>query len=71
MSPQESTHQVSTTEQRNTASSDLDRMSSLEVVQVMNAEDHKVADAVATALPPDSRGGRCRGGRGRNGQEHR
>lgn len=39
------------TEQRNPASTELDRMSALEILKVMNAEDHKVADAVAQALP--------------------
>ncbi|SHE25219.1 N-acetylmuramic acid 6-phosphate etherase [Actinomyces glycerinitolerans] len=43
------------TEQRNPASADLDRMSSLEIVTVMNKEDHKVADAVQQALPQIAR----------------
>lgn len=46
---------LSTTEQRNPASADLDRMSALEIVRVMNAEDHKVADAVERALPQVAR----------------
>lgn len=46
---------LGTTEQRNPASADLDRMSALEIVQVMNAEDHKVADAVERALPQIAR----------------
>ena len=40
-----------TTETRNSASVDLDRMSSLEIVKVMNDEDSKIAPAVRTQLP--------------------
>ncbi|MCA9017270.1 MAG: N-acetylmuramic acid 6-phosphate etherase, partial [Planctomycetaceae bacterium] len=36
-----------TTEQRNSASDQIDSMSSLEIVQLMNAEDAKIASAVA------------------------
>lgn len=39
------------TEQRNPATHDLDRLSSLELLQVINAEDSTVAAAVAHALP--------------------
>ena len=35
------------TEQRNEASAHIDRMSTLEMVRLINREDHKVADAVA------------------------
>ncbi|HEX2205938.1 MAG TPA: N-acetylmuramic acid 6-phosphate etherase [Longimicrobium sp.] len=38
------------TEQRNPATSDIDRLSALEIVQVINEEDHRVAPAVATQL---------------------
>jgi N-acetylmuramic acid 6-phosphate etherase len=39
------------TEQRNPASKNLDRMSALEIVHLMNREDQKVAKAVARELP--------------------
>ena len=39
------------TEQPNASSSDLDTKSSLEIVQLMNAEDAKVPAAIAQALP--------------------
>jgi N-acetylmuramic acid 6-phosphate etherase len=39
------------TEQRNRASKGLDHMSSREIVQLMNREDHKVPAAVARVLP--------------------
>jgi N-acetylmuramic acid 6-phosphate etherase len=39
------------TEQQNMASTDLDTLSSEEIARVINAEDHKVADAVSRALP--------------------
>jgi N-acetylmuramic acid 6-phosphate etherase len=39
------------TEQVNPATSDIDRMSPLQIAQVMNAEDTKVAAAVAQELP--------------------
>ena len=39
------------TEQRNPASKNLDRMSSLQIVRLMNREDRKVAAAVARQLP--------------------
>jgi N-acetylmuramic acid 6-phosphate etherase len=44
-----------TTEQPNRASADLDLMSSLEIVSVINAEDAKVVDAVRRALPQIAR----------------
>ena len=40
-----------TTEQRNERSLQLDRLSTLEIVQIMNSEDRKVADAVERAIP--------------------
>jgi N-acetylmuramic acid 6-phosphate etherase len=43
------------TEQRNPASKNLDRMSSLEIVRLMNREDRKVAAAVAHELPAIAR----------------
>jgi N-acetylmuramic acid 6-phosphate etherase len=39
------------TEQRNRASKDLDHMSALEIVRLMNREDHHVPDAIARELP--------------------
>jgi N-acetylmuramic acid 6-phosphate etherase len=39
-----------TTERQNTASSDLDTKSALEIAQIMNAEDRKVPEAVGQAL---------------------
>jgi N-acetylmuramic acid 6-phosphate etherase len=42
-------------EQRNTASKQLDRMSSLQIVRLMNREDYKVAAAVGRALPAIAR----------------
>jgi N-acetylmuramic acid 6-phosphate etherase len=38
------------TEQRNPATTDIDRLSALEVVRVINDEDHAIAPAVATQL---------------------
>jgi N-acetylmuramic acid 6-phosphate etherase len=38
------------TEQRNPATTDIDRLSALEIVRVINAEDHRVAPAVGTQL---------------------
>lgn len=43
------------TEQVNSATRDIDRMTPLEIVQAMNTEDAKVADAVAQALPQIAR----------------
>ena len=40
-----------TTETRNEASSDLDTMTSLEIVTLMNSEDSKIAAAVKAQLP--------------------
>ncbi len=42
---------VTTTETRNPATTEIDTASTLEMVRMMNAEDAKVAAAVATALP--------------------
>lgn len=39
------------TEQRNAGTVDIDRVSTIEMVRLMNAEDKKVAAAVETALP--------------------
>jgi len=39
------------TEERNAASKDLDRMSSLEIIRLMNREDEKVARAVGRQIP--------------------
>lgn len=55
------------TEQSNPATAELDRMSPLEIVQAMNAEDATVAGAVARELPQIARAvgdiaGRLRGG---------
>jgi N-acetylmuramic acid 6-phosphate etherase len=38
------------TEQRNPASTEIDRLSALEIVRVINDEDHRIAPAVATQL---------------------
>jgi len=43
------------TEHRNTASKNLDRMSAIEIVRLMNREDRKVAAAVARELPAIAR----------------
>ncbi len=43
------------TEQRNPASKNLDRMTALQIVRLMNREDHKVAAAVARELPAIAR----------------
>ena len=43
------------TEQRNAASKNLDRMSALQIVQLMNREDRKVAAAVGRRLPAIAR----------------
>lgn len=42
---------LSTTESRNPRTATLDAMSVTEFLTVMNAEDHRVADAVATQIP--------------------
>lgn len=42
-------------EQRNAASKNLDRMSALQIVRLMNREDRKVAEAVGRALPAIAR----------------
>src|SRR5215218_628279 len=38
------------TEQRNPATTDIDRLSALEIVRVINDEDHRIAPAVASQL---------------------
>ena len=43
------------TEERNAASKDLDRMSSREIIRLMNREDQKVAPAVGRAVPAIAR----------------
>ena len=43
------------TEQRNPATTDIDRLSALEIVRVINDEDHRVAPAVAGQLEQVSR----------------
>jgi len=43
------------TEERNTASKNLDRMTALEIVRLMNREDEKVARAVRRAVPAIAR----------------
>lgn len=50
----ENLHQLQT-EMRNAASEQLDQMSALEIVTLMNREDHKVAQAVERALPEVAR----------------
>ena len=40
-----------TTEQRNPASSGIDRVSTVEMLRIVNREDRKVADAVEAAIP--------------------
>ncbi|MGZ3676546.1 MAG: hypothetical protein ACXVCO_19760, partial [Ktedonobacterales bacterium] len=55
------------TEQSNPATADIDRMSPLEIVQAMNAEDAKVADAVARELPQIARAIEAIAGRLRDG----
>src|SRR5699024_8568439 len=52
--PQPAPHgpRLSPTEQRNPASSGLDELDTLGVLQVLNAQDHAVIDAVAAALLP-------------------
>ena len=44
-----------TTETRNPKSSELDTLSSLEIIQIMNEEDHKVAQAIQKQLPQISK----------------
>ena len=47
------------TEQRNSASRNLDQLSSLEIASIMNMEDAKVARAVKKALPQIARAIDC------------
>lgn len=42
---------LGSTESRNPATTELDTLSTIELVRVMNSEDRRVADAVAQALP--------------------
>ena len=49
--PQEQPFSALETEKINPATSEIDRMSPLEIVQVINAEDAKVAEAVRQELP--------------------
>jgi len=48
-------HRRRITEERNAASKDLDRMSSLEIIRLMNREDRKVVPAVGRAIPAITR----------------
>ena len=50
----EALHQLDT-EQRNPASAGIDRMSTLEMVTLINTEDHHCAEAVARVLPEIAR----------------
>src|SRR5258708_25800197 len=43
------------TEQRNAASKNLDRMTAMEIVRLMNREDRKVAEAVGQEIPAIAR----------------
>ena len=43
--------EVRSTERRNEATRNIDRLSAIEIMKVMNREDHKVADAVETQIP--------------------
>jgi N-acetylmuramic acid 6-phosphate etherase len=43
------------TEERNAASKDLDRMTSLEIIRLMNSEDRKVAPAIGRVVPAIAR----------------
>lgn len=52
---EEQLYGVLETEKVNAATADIDRMSSLEIVQAMNAEDAKVAQAVEQVLPQVAR----------------
>src|SRR5262245_48536278 len=49
--PQEQPFSVLETEKVNSATSEIDRMSPLEIVRVINVEDAKVAEAVGQELP--------------------
>lgn len=48
-------HKRRITEERNAASTDLDRMSALEIIRLMNREDQKVAPAVGRTVPAIAR----------------
>lgn len=49
--PRQAVHVDSPTERRNPRTTDLDRLSTLDVLRSINAEDRLVPDAVAAALP--------------------
>lgn len=53
--PQDQAYAALETEKANPATAEIDRMSPLEVVQAMNAEDAKVAEAVRQTLPQIAR----------------
>ena len=42
---------LGTTEQRNPNTVNIDLMDSIEIVRVINEEDHRVAEAIKEALP--------------------
>ncbi|MCJ7739457.1 MAG: hypothetical protein MUQ10_19450, partial [Anaerolineae bacterium] len=42
---------ITTTESRNPATMDIDTVSTLEMVQIMNAQDATIAASVAAAIP--------------------
>ena len=46
---------IGTTEARNPHSVDIDLMDSMQIVQLINEEDHKVAEGVKEALPQIAR----------------
>ena len=43
--------EVRSTERRNPDTQNIDRLSAIEIMKVINREDHKVADAVETQIP--------------------
>ena len=51
LKPERISENISPTEARNPATADMDRVSTLALVQEINEEDQKVADAVAAVLP--------------------
>lgn len=50
--PRQAVHVDSPTERRNPRTTDLDQLSTLDLLRSINAEDRLVPDAVAAALPP-------------------
>jgi N-acetylmuramic acid 6-phosphate etherase len=50
--PRQAVHVDSPTERRNPRTLDIDQLSTLEILQSINAEDRLVPDAVSAALPP-------------------